>query len=347
MAGLASAGFKNILVIRLRAFGDTLLTTPTLRGLKQAYPQAKLSILLEPAMAAVVQGLPYVDEVVPFDRQGFKKLGTWGELKASLKFYAWLRRQRYDLVLDVLGTPRTAAMTLATGAATRVGFSFRIRRLAYTVVHHPSRERRYIADFTADLLRALGHEPDSLKLDFRVSARARTWARDYLRKKKISGKPILLSPAGGWELKRYPMDQFRQTVALLCRKARHPMIAVWGPGEESQAQELAQGTRGRVHVAPPTDFAALGALLERSCLFIGNDGANKHLAVAVGTPSLTIFGPTSDIAWHPPRDPMHRSLRLDLDCMPCEALTCRFGTQECLKALAPERVARAALEMLK
>ena len=73
--GGRSGGYNNILVIRLRAYGDTLLTTPLLRGLKQAYPEARLSILLEPAMAEVVAGLPYVDEVVPFDRLGFKARG--------------------------------------------------------------------------------------------------------------------------------------------------------------------------------------------------------------------------------------------------------------------------------
>ncbi len=103
---------KSILVVRLRAFGDTLLTTPTLRGLKKAYPNAKLSILLEPAMAQVVAGLPYIDEVIPYDRLGWKKQGKWAELKGTVGMWLALRRRRFDLVVDVLGTPRTAMMAL-------------------------------------------------------------------------------------------------------------------------------------------------------------------------------------------------------------------------------------------
>ncbi len=99
-------------------------------------------------------------------------------------------------------------------------------------------------------------------------------------------------------------------------------------------------------LAPLTDFADMAALLEKCALLLTNDTATKHLAVALGSPSLTIFGPTSDVAWHPAGDPRQRSVRLDLDCMPCEALTCRLGTHACMKDLGSHLVAASALEML-
>ena len=69
--------------------------------------------------------------------------------------------------------------------------------------------------------------------------------------------------------------------------------------------------------------------------------------MAVKCPTVTVFGPTSDIAWHPPADPRHLSVRLDLDCMPCEALTCRLGTHECMQALPEAKVAEAVLKVLR
>lgn len=331
----------SILVLRLRAFGDTLLTTPTLRGLKKAYPHAKLSIVLEPAMAQVVAGLPYVDEVIPFDRLGFKKRGWWGELKAVLGFWLLLRRRKFDLAVDVLGGPRTAAMALASGAKTRVGFGFRVRRLAYNIVWEPSPQRKYIADYTADVLRALGHEPDSLDLDFHVGTQAQAAMDVWLAEQGLD-KPLMVMGAGGWELKRYPAELLAEAVAQVGRKA----VILWGPGEEGMAKDLVARIPGAV-LAPPTGFETMGALLKRAGALLTNDNATKHLAVAVGCPTVTVFGPTSDIAWHPPADPRHRSVKLDLDCMPCEALFCRRVDLACLRQLPPAQVAAAVKEVLR
>jgi lipopolysaccharide heptosyltransferase II len=337
------APVHKILVIRIRAFGDTLLSTPALRGLKKAYPEAKLSVLVEPAMAVLLRGLPYVDEIITFDRQGSKKGGWWGELKANLKLWLDLRERKFDLVVDVLGTPRTAWIALFTGAPVRVGFAFRIRRFAYNVVHWPSKERKYIADYTADALRALGHEPDSLKLDFHVPEASRAKARELLKE----SRPLIVQAAGGWELKRYPEAQLAEAIRQILAKKPMPVLYLWGPGEEGMAESLRQAAGVEGSLAPRTDFADMAALLERGALLLTNDNATKHLAVAVGCPTLTVFGPTSDVAWHPPADPRHRSVKLELDCMPCEALTCRLGTHACMKELAPASVAQAALEMLQ
>jgi ADP-heptose:LPS heptosyltransferase len=113
------------------------------------------------------------------------------------------------------------------------------------------------------------------------------------------------------------------------------------------AGELVQLCGKGAVLAPPTDFQRMGALMKRSAALLTNDNATKHLAVACGCPTVTIFGPTSDIAWHPPKDPRHLSVKLNLDCMPCEALTCRLGTHECLQALEPARVAQALLSLFR
>jgi ADP-heptose:LPS heptosyltransferase len=341
------ADFKNILVIRIRAFGDTLLTTPTLRGLKLAYPQAKLSVLLEPSMRVILQGLPYVDEIVEFDRMKSKQGPWWRELLDNVRFWRKLRAARYDLVVDVLGTPRTAWMAFFSGAATRVGFGFRVRRLAYTLVHEPSKDRKYIADYTADALRALGHEPDSLKLDFAVPEASRDKASLFFAQQGWQeGKVLAVQAAGGWELKRYPEAQLAMAVRAIVASKALPVLYLWGPGEEAMAQSLMNLAGVPGSLSPKTDFADMAALLQRCALLLTNDNATKHLAVAVDCPTLTVFGPTSDVAWHPPHEPRHRSVRLDLDCMPCEALSCRLGTHACMKDLAPEAVAGAALAML-
>ncbi|MES2202566.1 MAG: glycosyltransferase family 9 protein [candidate division FCPU426 bacterium] len=335
---------KNILLIRMRAFGDTLLTTPTLRGLKAAYPKAKLSVLVEPAVAKILEGLPYIDEIVTFDRLASKGKGAWHELKSNLKFWRQLRRQHYDLVLDVLGTPRTAWLSRITGAPTRVGFDFRVRRYAYTHVCVPSKERRYIADYTADLLRVLGHEPDSLDLDFVIPSASKARAGVFFSEQGWQDKsPLAVQNAGGWEIKRYPAAQMAKAVRQIVLTSPRPVLYLWGPGEAQAAAELMSLAGVPGALAPLTDFADMAALLQKCSFLLTNDTATKHLAVAVDCPSLTVFGPTSDVAWHPGSSDLHRSVRMDLECMPCEALSCRLGTHACMVDLSSEAVATAAL----
>jgi heptosyltransferase-3 len=300
------APIQNILLIRIRAFGDTLLTTPTLRGLKAAYPEARLTVLVEPAMGVILQGLPYVDEILHFDRLGSKGKGVWHELKSNLAFWRLLRERHFDLVVDVLGTPRTAWMTWISAAPIRVGFAFRIRRWAYTNVWQPSPKRKYIADYTADTLRALGKEPDSLKLDFVVPPASKAFAAAFFRQEGWEdGRVLMVQGAGGWDLKRYPEDQLAAALRQIRQARGLPICYLWGPGEAPMAERL-KALVGSGSLAPPTDFASMGALLENAALLITNDNATKHLAVALNCPTVTIFGPTSDVAWHPPRDPRHK-----------------------------------------
>jgi heptosyltransferase II len=234
-----------------------------------------------------------------------------------------------------------------TGAATRVGFAFRVRRHAYNVVHKPVKEVKYVADYMADTLRELGHEPDSLKLDFMIPQASRARAAEFFRAQGWADKePLLVQNAGGWELKRYSMAFLAEAIRMIVAKSPRPVLYFWGPGERESTQALFDDAGVPGMLAPETDFADMAAMLEKGALLLCNDTSTKHLAVAVDCPSLTIFGPTSDIAWHPPFTSMHRSVRLSLDCMPCEALFCRLGTHACMKDLAPQAVAAAALEML-
>ncbi len=336
---------KKILLIRIRAFGDTILTTPTLRSLKKAYPQAKVTVLVEPGMAMVLKGLPYIHEIWTWDRQASKQGGWWAELKANLALWKEVRARRFDLVLDVLGTTRTAWITWISGAATRVGFAFRIRRWAYNIVWKPAEERKYIADYTADLLRAIGLQPDSLKTDFYISPMARQKAGEFINSLGLGEAPLMVMAAGGWELKRYPEAQLAEAVRQVLNASPRHLVYLWGPGEEGMAQSL-KDLVGQGVLAPATDFEAMAALLERAACLLTNDNATKHLAVARECPTVTVFGPTSDIAWHPPKHPKHLSVRLDLPCSPCEALSCHLGTHACMRDLRPEQVSQAVLSLL-
>ncbi|MGH7442651.1 MAG: glycosyltransferase family 9 protein, partial [bacterium] len=163
----------------------------------------------------------------------------------------------------------------------------------------------------------------------------------------VGPRPLFVQGAGGWELKRYPLDRMARAAALAAQASGRTLVFLWGPGEEGMAKELAALAGPGALLAPGTDFEGMGALLKRGACLLTNDNATKHLSVACGCPSVTVFGPTSDIAWHPEGDPRHLSVRQDLECMPCEAMTCARGDHACLRQLEPERVAAAVVGLLQ
>jgi ADP-heptose:LPS heptosyltransferase len=337
---------RSILVLLFGAFGDTMLATPTLRTLKRAYPGARLAVVMEPALASLLEGLPYVDEVIVFGREAARKKGPLRAFAEMAAFGAKLRPRRFDLLLDF---DWESPMAFATGAAHRLGFASWAHSWAYTRAHRP-KVWKYMGDYMADLLRLLGLEPDSLALDFWVGPEADAEMAAWMGRAGLLGgpKPLAVTVGASWDLKRYPVGQTAAAIRLALGEGPRRALLLWGPGEEDRAGELAGLIGPRALLAPATSFRQMGALLQRSACLLANDTGTKHLAVAVGCPSVTVYGPTRPVVWSPPGDPMHVALRLDLECMAgCRAFECRPRTHACMADMAPAEVARALAQFFE
>ena len=150
-------------------------------------------------------------------------------------------------------------------------------------------------------------------------------------------------PAGTWQAKTWPLDRFARAADLLAA-AGCRIVVLWGPGERVLAEEMRQGMRSSSVLAPETTLDELGALLARLDLLLCNDSGVRHVAVARGTPTLTVFGPTNPLAWTPPADPRHSVARSTLPCLGCNFTRCSHHL--CMRLLEPEAVADQALELL-
>jgi len=330
---------QRILVIKLRAIGDVVMATPVLENLRQAFPLATVDFLTEKMCAPVVKGHPAIHQVIEFDRSHLRRLSPLKRILANFELLKNLRRRRYDLVFDLFGNPRTAIMTLCSGAKTRVGFRFRGRRFAYNVVVTPRGHLVHEVDFNLDALRALKIPVLSRQPVVQVDEASLTYAERFWIDNRLQDKLIIgLNPSGGWYTKRWPLDHFAALGDQIVEKFNARVVIIWGPGELEDARHIAQTMRHEALLIPQVDLRQLAALLRRLTSLVSNDSGPLHIAAAAGTPVVGIYGPTRPELQGPWGDG-HQIVRLEnLDCLGCNGVTCRIETHDCMKKLEVDAV---------
>jgi len=343
----APESIRRLLVIRHRAGGDVLLTTPALRALRAGLPGASIDVVTSRGFRGILEGNPDVSRILDFDPRSNRS-------QASL--YARLLRGGYDAVLDLVSNPRSAWMTAFTRAPLRMGYNLRGRSWAYTV--RLPREPltpdgwpipRYAPEAALDFVRALGLPTRGLALTFHVSPEAEASIDRWLAESGIDrSRPLVAClPTGSWPAKSWPTERFAAVMDRLAPQAEG--IWCWGPGERAAADACRARMRARSTLAPDMGWQELGALLKRCAVWIGNDSGPKHVAVALGVPTVTVFGPTNPINWHPPEGP-HRFVEADgLDCLHCNESRCPLTGDRhmrCMRDVTVERVSDTARALL-
>ena len=339
-------GARSVLVIRHRAAGDLLLTTPALRALRAALPAARIDVLVARGLGSLLEGNPDVTRAIEFDR---RSIGSQAAL------YLKLARGGYDAVIDLVSNPRSAWMAALTRARVRAGIDIPGRSWAYTVAipreHEGSRggAPRYAPEASLDLLRALGVPDQGLRLTLQVAPRARQAIEGWLRAEGIGPNDPLLAclPAGSWPSKTWIPERFARVMDALAPQGE--VIWLWGPGERDLAESCRALMRERSRLAPSMGWQELAALLSRSSLWVGNDSGPKHVAVALGVPTVTVFGPTHPGTWHPPEGPHAVVEATGLECLHCNANVCPLPGDRhmrCMRDVTEERMIEAARALL-
>jgi len=324
------ARIGRALVIRHRAGGDLLLSTPALRALRAGLPHARIEVLTARGMGELLRGNPNVDSILEFDRRS---------LVSQAALYARLLRGGYGLVLDMVSNPRSALMTALTRAGVRVGYDLPGRAYAYTLrlPREPSGPSgptlRYAPEAALDLVRALRIAPRGLSLTFKVAAEARERMDAWLAEAGLgAGRPwVACLPSGSWRAKTWPPDRFAAVLDALSADA--DVVWIWGPGEREIAESCRSLMKRPSHVAPPTGWQELGGLLQRASLLLSNDSGPKHVAVALGVPTVTIFGPTHPATWHPPAGPHTALFARGLQCLHCNETVCPLSGERNMRCM--------------
>jgi ADP-heptose:LPS heptosyltransferase len=326
----APAAPDRILVIQLRQIGDVLLATPAVRALRRRFPTAWIAFLAEPLPAKVLEGNPYLDEVIIRDPKA-------GGLE-PLRTIARVRRGRYDLVIDFLANPRTAVIAMLSGARMTLSYAGNRRSRCYTRAVKP--EGVFAAEQKLSLLRELGIAGEPAELEMAVPARARDKIAAWAEAQGLARTPrpvVVMEPFMKHPDLTWPADQFARLADLMAERWGATVIVSWGPGREAEAKALAAQARHPLRLAPATDLHELAALDGWADLWVGVDGGPRHLAASQGAPTFAVLGPSDD-AWTPP-GPRHLSVyRRDLACVPCNKRVCPQGRNVCLAEFPAEEV---------
>lgn len=332
--------YRNILVIKLKQPGDVLVSTPVLAALKEAWPQARVSFLVPRAAEDMVAGHPLLDELLVADR----RQETWSR---SWRLLQNLWQAKYDLVLELSGGDRGAFYTLATRAPERVGFErpgqpYWQRQSVFTLLLPRPPVMMHMVEQNLEAVRALGVATRNPRLQFfwddRVEARVN-------KKLEILGlKPkyfVVLHPGAGWRFKCWTPAGYARIIEHILKAWRLPVVltASRAPHEQELIQEiLTECRQAPINLAGELTLKELGALIAKARFFFGADSAPMHLAAAVNTPAVALFGPSGAFNWRPWGEG-HLVIQKDLDCVPCGQDGCE-GTKisRCLTELTPEEV---------
>ena len=356
---------KRILVVKLATLGDLLTATPALRALRTRFPEASIGVLATPATAGALRGLDSVDAVLSFPKHAFDRpRDALVRLPAASRLARQLRSGGWDtlVLLHHLTTPfgiaKYAALCLASGAPVRVGLD----NGRGWFLTHAAEDRgfgwRHEVDYSLDVVEVLGAaRPACPRLELAVTGGDEAWAAACWADLGLAPehRVVVLGPGSGAfsVARRWAPSRFVEVGrALQARHGLRPLVLAGVlADEQTLAHEVAAGIGAEARIAPPAPSPqALAALLGRARLLVANDSGPVHLATAVGTPVVAIFGPTNDRAWgpYPPDDPRHQVVREQVACAPCIHRGHRFGTPQgcpartCLAILESDSVLAAA-----
>lgn len=355
----------TILLIRLRLIGDVVFTTPLIHALRNKYPNARLVYVVESAAAPIVAPNPHLSEVIVVPhRRG------WRRIVDDLRLAQRLRAEACDIAIDLHGGPRSAWLTLASGAARRVGYDIRGRTWMYTDVAHRPRglHPRHSVENQWDLLTALDSsfagaaDRETCRVEMPATPEATAAVAARLTALGIAEGPgtrlVLLHVSAGNPFRRWPEEAFADVAAgLVLNAPDRRVLLTAGPSDRDAVRRVLAAARARagdgadrILDAEAFSLADLRAVLDRSALYIGGDSGPLHIAATSNVPIVGLYGPTL-----PARSAPWRSANLttvsvdagDLPCRPCDQRVCAPGDFRCLTSIDAGAVLRAAERILE
>jgi lipopolysaccharide heptosyltransferase II len=340
-----AAGAGNVLVLQTSFLGDSLLTLPLLRRLKEGLPRARISVLTLPKNADVFRGSPWADEVLLDDKHGAHGgfLGAW-------KIARELRGRGFDLAVIPHRSLRSALVARLAGIPRRVGFSSSAGRFLLTDLV-PFAWLTHDLERNLALARPLGAAAAPATDEARYVAPPPVTpelARKLAEAGAAEGARLAgVHPGAAWATKRWPPERFAELCRRLSSAGLTPVL-VGGPGDAPLGDSIAKAS-GAADLVGRTSLEELKSLMGRLSLFVTNDSGPMHLAAAAGVPVVALFGATTRELGFFPYGGGHRVVEAELACRPCGlhgASSCPEGHFLCMRLLTVDRVEAACREAL-
>ncbi|MGA9294802.1 MAG: glycosyltransferase family 9 protein [Ignavibacteriaceae bacterium] len=317
---------NKILCIKPRGIGDIVLSTIVLDNLKARFPSAKIDYLTEHFAKSAVENNPLVNKVITIDKKEFP-------LKAALK----IRKEKYDMILDLWSNPRSAQITFLSGVKYRVGFAYRGRKYAYNILATSDKGEHHSAEHNLELLKVINVPVISKKIHYHVNENENNAAKDFIAENINPAKTIIgIIPSGGWPSKRCDASKWVEIGRAVTEKYEAGILIIWGPGDENDSSYIKENLPGSV-LAPKTTVSEMSGYIKNCSIILANDSGPMHIAAALNIPTLGIFGPTNPKAHGPYSENSDYVIKEDLFCIICNLLECPYH-HECMLQLPVDAV---------
>jgi heptosyltransferase-3 len=332
---------RNVLIIKLRYIGDVLLATPTVRAIKAVRPDVRVTMMVNRGSEDVLSGNPDLDDIMVLDK---------GSLAAQWRLIAGLRRRRFDTVIDLTDGDRSAFLSWISGAPVRIGFNdeHRWRGRCYTQVVQPVPGVPHRIDRDLEALKPLGIQAGSKDPQCWLTPEEENSGDQLLDQLGVqrSQSIVILQPGARYWFKAWPPERFAKLADHLTSQYSCQVLIGGSRQDVDLAQEIRQMAKSRpVIMAGRTTIKQFAAIAKRSVLFVGSDSGAMHIAAAVGTPLVALFGPSNPLEWGPRGGPAE-IIYMGLDCRVCFHPTCRRGEDNCMRLITVDAVYASAQRML-
>lgn len=332
---------KRILIIKPSSLGDIMHGLPVLEPIRKKWPDAKISWVIKDIYADILHGNLLVDDLVLLKHNSLTS--------SILSFREKLCRGKFDLAVDMQGLFRSGLIAFLSGASVRVGFrnAREMASLFYTnKVDAPL--NIHAVDRNLKLAASLGCETRDIKFPLSLNQEAKQEVSEFIQKNKLDTKQPLITfvPGGRWEKKRWPALSFSSLGDLLSQKLNAGIIIAGSREEEGLVRKIRGAMKTQSTGATGFSLGSLKALLSRSDLVVTNDSGPMHIAVALGTPVVALFGPT-DPQRTGPYTKNNLVIQEKMNCMPCFRKVCSQNSFECMESISVLKVFEGVEQMLK
>ena len=336
---MPAAAADRILIVRLSAIGDVLHGLPVLCALRDALPHAHLAWVVEGRTAELLAGHLALDELIVVPRRWLKS--------PRAVFDLWRRLHgRFDVSIDVQGLTKSAVAARLSGARVRIGFAAPAGRELSPWLNNRlvAAQATHVVDRNLELLAALGIRPGRVRFDLAERTEDATLAERIIAEQCDGLAPAIINPGAGWPSKLWSPDRFAAVARHLGNALGLPTLVVWaGATERAWADQIMAASAGWARLAPATSLPELAAVARRGRLFLSADTGPLHLAAAVGTPCIGLFGPMP-AERNGPYGPGQISIQTV--CLTGSSRSRRTANNDAMLAISVEQVTAACDEIL-
>jgi ADP-heptose:LPS heptosyltransferase len=327
---------RKILCIKPRGIGDIVLSTIIIENLISYFPGVKIDYLTEPFAKPSIEDNPNINKILTMGKTEFP---LWVALR--------IRKEKYDLLIDLWSNPRTAQITFLSGVKYRVGYSYRGRRYAYNIPATSERGTGHSAEHNLELLKAINVPIISKNVQYFLSPSAKEYANSIFKSYFNENDFVVgIIPSCGRESGKCEASKWVEICQGISKIYDTKFLIIWGPGDKNDADYINKNIGEKAIVAPETDLKQMAGLISLCNLIIATDSGPMHISAALGQRTLGIFGPTDPVG-HRPYSPISDYVnKADLFCIICHKIKCPYG-HECMLELPVDLVLSKISAILK